>query len=609
MNKVTNKNPKQKQTTEKPKEEDGLNESIERKNNEFQDKKDNEADLKKANERLNKEVQDKKARDAKEAQDKKTAESRENYMKTKFERSGGRKSTNRSPAEKTIKKLYESVEFLEEIKKKNKAILEKPSKYLSTIEVPQENYKRLQFVKGLFAEVDKYYQNLPNIYSLDELASRISNCTAEEIHLYALIYYWISKNIVYNYEGYKKGEYGKNDAESVFQSKKAVCEGFANLYLHICNKLGLKCKKVTGAAKQSTFKLGDKVSSNHAWNCIQYREQKYLIDSTWGAGHAANGHFVQQFTPIYFLTFPEVLADSHFPDNTEFLLTKKKSSLPEFKNKLVRGYQDVYKTVCQKNLALVSHQFPEISCEENLSVEVGVIDENKVYFWQLCKGDKKVDELMKTEYNDNIWYIDIKFEASGDYKLNLCELYENTEISKKFWVHQMYFINVQLKDKKVKRTPKQLEEEREQKEKTMRARSIERLKNVTPKYLEPKGQPSNKELNKSIQPVLTRRKSKSSILRYDQINPLKKFYDNENAILFEPKAPLLKIGSTVKFKVKVKGAIGCTILDYKTWTSLKHIGDDTYEGAVTIQSELIQVCSQKPHLVFTEVFEFKAIKM
>jgi hypothetical protein len=527
---------------------------------------------------------------------------------SKFIRSQGeRKQTSRSPERLT--KLYESKEFLDELRRKNKERHEKPSKYLQTIEVPQDTYKRLQFLKSIFAEVDKYYQNIPTLQSLDDLVYRVAQYSKEEIHMYALIFYWISKNVVYDYEASKKGDFTNNEPDAVFKNRKAVCAGFSNLYHHICHKLEMKCKKVTGATKQLTFKLGDKVSSNHAWNCIEYKGQKYLVDSTWGSGYSQNGKYIQEFDPTYFLVFPEVLADSHYPDNVEFLLTKKKMSITEFKNKLRREYSEFYKQVYTKNLALSTHHFAEIqTTEKELYIEIGVFDEKLVYFWELFKDGKKVNNLMKTEYKNDIWSIEISFVANGEYRLALCEITEKKEFVTRYITSNMYWINVNFKEKKVKKTPKQLEEESTKLAQSIKARSAERLRNVQPKYLEPKSTPVAKEKANSPQPAITRIKSKSNLLRLDQMNPSNKFYDNDGAILFEPKIPLLKVGATVKFKVKLKEAIGCAVLDHKTWTYLKHIGDDTYEGAATIQSELVQICAYKPPLVYTEVFEFKAVK-
>jgi hypothetical protein len=525
----------------------------------------------------------------------------------RFIRVQEKKGTSKSPERMT--KLYESKEFLEEIKKKNKERYDKPTKYLSTIEVPQDIYKRLQFIKDLFADVDKYYQNIPTLQSLDDLIYRVSAYSKEEIHMYALIFYWISKNVVYDYESYKKGDLSNNGAESVFKNKKCVCEGYAALLLHICQKLEIKCKRVTGAAKTMTFKLGDKVSSNHAWNCIEYKGKKYLVDPTWGAGYVNNGKFIQEFNPIFFLVFPEVLADSHYPDNVEFLLTNKKMSITEFKNKLRRGYSEFYKQVYNKNIVLFTHQFPDIHItEKEIYIELGMFDEKLVYFWELYKEDKKVNHLMKAEFKNDTWSIDLTFLSNGEYKLNLCEIIEKKELDTKYTVNHMYWINVNHTEKKTKKTPKQIEEENNKLILTIKARSIEKLKNVQSKYLEAKSTPSTREKSNSPQPVINRAKNKSNLLRVDQQNPTKKFYDNDGAILYEPKIPLLKVGATVKFKVKLKEAIGCAVLDHKTWTYLKHIGDDTYEGSATIQSELVQICAYKPPLVFTEVFEFKAVK-
>ena len=71
----------------------------------------------------------------------------------------------------------------------------------------------------------------------------------------------------------------------------------------------------------------------------------------------------------------------------------------------------------------------------------------------------------------------------------------------------------------------------------------------------------------------------------------------------------IKIGATVIFKIKVKGANSVAVLDYKQFNYLKKVnGDDIWEGVVNIKSEFVSVVSQKSSSLFTEVFEFSNVK-
>src|SRR5689334_12713155 len=115
----------------------------------------------------------------KETMEKETNEKKEKYNKIRNERlnmsrrdsSGILSLKSPSPDKGNSKtKLNDlSKEYMDEIKRKNKARFEKPSKFNSNIDVPQDTYRRIQFVKNIFFEVDKFYQNIPTLQSLEDL--------------------------------------------------------------------------------------------------------------------------------------------------------------------------------------------------------------------------------------------------------------------------------------------------------------------------------------------------------------------------------------------------------------------------------------------------------
>ncbi|CAF4262844.1 unnamed protein product, partial [Rotaria sordida] len=103
-----------------------------------------------------------------------------------------------------------------------------------------------------------------------------------------IILYWISQNIRYDTKAYFENNIGSQSFTNVFLSRKAVCEGYSNLYADLCAQIGLQCRKVSGYAKgygfnphQTSFK-----QTNHAWNIISLKSgHSYFIESTWGSGH------------------------------------------------------------------------------------------------------------------------------------------------------------------------------------------------------------------------------------------------------------------------------------------------------------------------------------
>ena len=151
-----------------------------------------------------------------------------------------------------------------------------------------------------------------------------------EIEKAWLIYFWICENIVYDAEGFRTNNYSLNDSDSVFNEGKAVCEGYSNIFLHLCKGLGIECKKIIGYAKGFGFDIGKKFDeSNHAWNAIKINNKWRYVESTWGAGSVSfDFKFTKRFKPHYFLTPADIFIFTHFSDQDQDQATRM--SLKEF---------------------------------------------------------------------------------------------------------------------------------------------------------------------------------------------------------------------------------------------------------------------------------------
>ncbi len=147
-----------------------------------------------------------------------------------------------------------------------------------------------------------------------------------------LIYVWITANINYNVDGFRTGDYGRNDAESVLRTGCCVCEGYARLYMQLCEGLGLECRKITGYAKGFGYRIGNKmIEMNHAWNALKIENRWYFVEATWGSGQCTNDYkFKKIFNPMWFLTPSQVFMYDHYCEY--FQLQKNKITLKEFEN-------------------------------------------------------------------------------------------------------------------------------------------------------------------------------------------------------------------------------------------------------------------------------------
>lgn len=155
-----------------------------------------------------------------------------------------------------------------------------------------------------------------------------------------IAYKYECDNIDYDTESYFEG--GKADCtpEGVFRSGKAICAGYARLYKEFASHLGLNVLCVHCYAKGFGYQPGKKLTkTNHEYNLVKIEEKWYAIDATWGAGHIKGKSYVKEFNEFYFLTNPEFLIKSHFPEEEKWQLTNKKYTLADFERwPLVYGY-------------------------------------------------------------------------------------------------------------------------------------------------------------------------------------------------------------------------------------------------------------------------------
>ena len=111
---------------------------------------------------------------------------------------------------------------------------------------------------------------------------------------------------------------------------------------------------------------------------------------------------------------------------------------------------------------------------------------------------------------------------------------------------------------------------------------------------------------KKIESTLERQLTKCSSDFDEKIK--NKCFDNDAAHLYEPKTKILKIGQETKFRVRVRGAKNVAVLDGRKWNYLRRKEDEIFEGNVTIENESVVLCAMRNKNIYTEVYEFLAIK-
>jgi len=120
---------------------------------------------------------------------------------------------------------------------------------------------------------------------------------------------WVAENIYYDFEAFYSGNYQNADSLNVLHSKRAVCEGYANLFAALARVQNIPCRVQSGYAlgvgtdKTWSNEALTTSESNHSWNEAYADGRWMIIDSTWDSPNKIeNGQMIKgkKINHIYF---------------------------------------------------------------------------------------------------------------------------------------------------------------------------------------------------------------------------------------------------------------------------------------------------------------------
>jgi transglutaminase/protease-like cytokinesis protein 3 len=141
-------------------------------------------------------------------------------------------------------------------------------------------------------------------------SSLLQNATTDRDKAYA-IFCWIREHITYDNSTKWQRRYGNSGADQtpagVLASGRAVCEGMANLFVALADRMGLQSVVVSGRASGMR-------QERHAWNAV-------MIDGKWG---------LVDITRHTFLASPQEFLARHFPNDPKWQLLDKPLTYEEW---------------------------------------------------------------------------------------------------------------------------------------------------------------------------------------------------------------------------------------------------------------------------------------
>jgi transglutaminase-like putative cysteine protease len=130
--------------------------------------------------------------------------------------------------------------------------------------------------------------------ALLSLAAEITRGIDSDYMKLLAIHDWVAQNIYYDFDGMATTSYQANTPYPVFLSRRAVCQGYAELTSALLRASGIPARVVVGHAlgatsSAKTWDEADHSKSNHAWNEAYVSGRWVILDVTWDSGNKYQG--------------------------------------------------------------------------------------------------------------------------------------------------------------------------------------------------------------------------------------------------------------------------------------------------------------------------------
>lgn len=166
-----------------------------------------------------------------------------------------------------------------------------PSRDQTTFTVHDQKYcgrrRSPKYEDRNFSTVDDYVRALPEYETPRELSYALTCNFPDTVDKYRAIFCWIAFNVAYDAVSFLSNAVPPQSAKNTFQTRLAVCAGYAQLFQKLCEKSDLHCVEISGYAKGFGFDPSKTLTkgSNHLWNAVYVEGEWRMIDVTWGAGN------------------------------------------------------------------------------------------------------------------------------------------------------------------------------------------------------------------------------------------------------------------------------------------------------------------------------------
>ncbi len=197
-----------------------------------------------------------------------------------------------------------------------------------------------------FSQIDAYTAKVPekSTRNIEQLGTYLSKKAKNDVEKVRAFYYWLTHEIAYDvktadntslstvYTVKDINQHRLNIAKKTLSKRKAVCQGYSELFRQLCKQAEIPVYVINGYSKQEYRNNTVRERPAHAWNAVQIDGKWYLLDVTWGAGiRNSSGAFVPNPTDKWFLTEPSTFVLTHLPLDPSWQLLDCPINLETFK--------------------------------------------------------------------------------------------------------------------------------------------------------------------------------------------------------------------------------------------------------------------------------------
>ena len=236
-----------------------------------------------------------------------------------------------------------------------------------------------------FSNIEQKVKQYPKLISVEKLAERIAKDFSAKENQVKAAFYWLTQNIrydlvsFYNPRNKRIGFQYQNETErrqklqaikdaivkETLQTRKAVCEGYAQSLAKICNLLGIENEVIKGYIRNSTRDINSSnKSTNHAWNAVKLNDKWMYIDATWSAGAVINGRWQRKFNPYYYNIPLKNYFKTHYPEDKLWQLRVGRLDIDDYFN------QPIYSSVFLSSSIELVKPLKGIIIPKNNTIEI-----------------------------------------------------------------------------------------------------------------------------------------------------------------------------------------------------------------------------------------------